>query len=99
MAGTALKLAVGSDERTALTDLVMEELKKRGHQVEALGSLKGEPMGGPAVGGRGRQLGERVSGMIPTFWLCAPGAPRPPWPRRFLMPGSPTNPSQRGSTL
>ena len=52
MAGTALKLAVGSDERTALTDLVMEELKKRGHQVEALGPLKGEPMGWPDVGER-----------------------------------------------
>ncbi len=47
-----MKLAVGSDERTALTDLVMEELKKRGHQVEALGSLKGEPMGWPDVGER-----------------------------------------------
>src|SRR3989337_3683545 len=52
MAGTALKLAVGSDERPALTDLVMEELKKRGHQVKALGPLKGEPMGWPDVGER-----------------------------------------------
>ena len=52
MAGTALKLAVGSDERTGLTDFVMEELKKRGHQVKALGPLKGEPMGWPDVGER-----------------------------------------------
>ncbi len=47
-----MKLAVGSDERTALTDFVMEELKRRGHRVEALGSLKGEPMGWPDVGER-----------------------------------------------
>jgi ribose 5-phosphate isomerase B len=45
-----LKLAVGSDEKTALTDLVVGELKKRGHQVELFGPLEGEPMGWPDVG-------------------------------------------------
>lgn len=46
----ALKLAVGSDEKTALTDSVVEELMRRGHQVELFGPLKGEPMGWPDVG-------------------------------------------------
>ncbi len=45
-----MKLAVGSDEKTALTDLVVGELKKRGHQVELFGPLEGEPMGWPDVG-------------------------------------------------
>ncbi len=45
-----MKLAVGSDEKTALTDFVVNELEKRGHQVELFGPLKGEPMGWPDVG-------------------------------------------------
>jgi ribose 5-phosphate isomerase B len=45
-----MRLAVGSDERTALTDFVLEELKKRGHQVKAYGPLAGEPLGWPDVG-------------------------------------------------
>ena len=45
-----MKLAVGSDEKTALTGFVIEELGKRGHQVEAFGPLTGEPMGWPDVG-------------------------------------------------
>lgn len=45
-----MRLAVGSDERTTLTDFVLVELKKRGHQVEAYGPLAGEPLGWPDVG-------------------------------------------------
>ncbi len=45
-----LKLAVGSDEKTALTDFVVNELENRDHQVELFGPLKGEPMGWPDVG-------------------------------------------------
>jgi ribose 5-phosphate isomerase B len=45
-----LKLAVGSDEKTLLTDFVVEELKKRGHTVILSGPLKGEAMGWPDVG-------------------------------------------------
>ncbi len=37
-----MKLAVGSDERTHLTDAVVEELKTRGHSVELFGPLRGE---------------------------------------------------------
>jgi ribose 5-phosphate isomerase B len=45
-----LKLAVGSDEKTVLTDFVVEELKRRGHAVTLSGSLKGEAIGWPDVG-------------------------------------------------
>jgi ribose 5-phosphate isomerase B len=45
-----LKLAVGSDEKTVLTDFVVEELKRRGHEVMLFGPLNGEAMGWPDVG-------------------------------------------------
>lgn len=34
-----MKIAIGSDERTQLTDKVIGELKQRGHEVLAFGSL------------------------------------------------------------
>lgn len=37
-----MRLAVGSDERTHLTDGVIEALSKRGHIVELFGPLRGE---------------------------------------------------------
>lgn len=37
-----MKIAVGSDERTHLTDFVIEELKKRGIELELYGPLSGE---------------------------------------------------------
>jgi len=37
-----MKIAVGSDERTHLTDFVIEELKKRGIELELHGPLSGE---------------------------------------------------------
>ena len=37
-----MKIAVGSDERTHLTDFVIEELRGRGVEVELHGPLKGE---------------------------------------------------------
>src|SRR5579884_1464136 len=39
-----MKIAVGSDERTHLTDFVIEELKKRGVDIELHGPLAGEPI-------------------------------------------------------
>ncbi|MBI5034646.1 MAG: RpiB/LacA/LacB family sugar-phosphate isomerase [Chloroflexi bacterium] len=36
-----MKLAVGSDEQTHLTDTIIEELNKRGYQVELFGPLRG----------------------------------------------------------
>jgi ribose 5-phosphate isomerase B len=53
-----LKLAVGSDEKTVLTEFVVEELKRRGHAVTLVGPLKGEAMGWPDVG---EKIGVEVS--------------------------------------
>ena len=47
-----MKIAVGSDEKTVLTDFVIEELKRRSHNVTLFGPLKGEAMGWPDVGER-----------------------------------------------
>jgi len=66
-----MKIAVGSDERTALTDAVIAELQKRGHEVELYGplapihcktgdvsGLAGEALAWPAVG---QVVAERVA--------------------------------------
>ncbi len=53
-----MKLAVGSDERTHLTDMVVAELEKRGHAVERFGPLRGENMLWPDVA---QQVAERVA--------------------------------------
>jgi ribose 5-phosphate isomerase B len=47
-----VKLAVGSDERTHLTDSVVEELRRRGHQLELYGPLRGEKESWPIVAQR-----------------------------------------------
>lgn len=38
-----MKIAVGSDMKTHLTEVVVEELKKRGHDVEVFGALVKTP--------------------------------------------------------
>lgn len=53
-----MRIAVGSDERTHLTDFVVEELKRRGHQVELCGPLKGEPLQWADVA---QQVAQRVA--------------------------------------
>lgn len=45
-----MRIAIGSDERTPLTDFVVEEVKKRGHEVELFGPLKGKPLSWVEVG-------------------------------------------------
>ncbi len=45
-----MKIAIGSDEKTHLTDFVVEELKKRGHKIELFGPLKGETLSWAEVG-------------------------------------------------
>jgi ribose 5-phosphate isomerase B len=45
-----MKLAIGSDEKTGLTDSVLEELRKRGHAVNVYGPMAGVQMGWPEVG-------------------------------------------------
>jgi ribose 5-phosphate isomerase B len=39
-----MKIAVASDEKTHLTDFVVEDLKKRGHEPILIGPLKGEAL-------------------------------------------------------
>ena len=53
MNGTGVKIALGSDDSTPLTDLVAEELARRGHDVVRAGALVdgGDPRW-PAVGKR-----------------------------------------------
>ena len=54
-----MKISVGSDEKTVLTDFVVEELKRRGHTITLSGPLKGEAMGWPDVGEKvGLELGK-----------------------------------------
>jgi ribose 5-phosphate isomerase B len=44
-----MKLAVGSDEQTHLTDMVVEELAKRGHELLLVGPLADEKAAWPVV--------------------------------------------------
>jgi len=44
-----MRIAVSSDERTRLTDVVIEELKKRGHEVKPFGPLCDEAQDWPVV--------------------------------------------------
>lgn len=44
-----MKIAIGSDERTHLTDTVMAYLQEKGHEVRAFGPLAGQPMDWPEV--------------------------------------------------
>ncbi len=53
-----MKLAVGSDERTSLTDYVLDELRKRAHEVNVYGPMAGKPMGWPEIG---EKIGLEVS--------------------------------------
>lgn len=53
-----MKIAVGSDERTHLTDFVIDELRKRGMEVELHGPLVGEKLEWTDIA---REVSERVS--------------------------------------
>ena len=53
-----MKIAVGSDERTHLTDFVIEELKKRGIEIELHGPLSGKNIQWAEVA---QNVAERVS--------------------------------------
>jgi ribose 5-phosphate isomerase B len=61
-----MRIAVGSDERSHVTDAVVQELRRRGHQVETLGAMSdlpagqaGEPLQWADVA---REVAERVAG-------------------------------------
>lgn len=53
-----MKIAIGSDERTHLTDAVVEAVKKRGHEVSLFGPLAGRDEYWPAVA---RETAEAVT--------------------------------------
>ena len=53
-----MKIAVGSDERTHLTDFVVDELRKRGMEVELHGPLREEKLEWTDVA---REVSERVT--------------------------------------
>ena len=53
-----MKLAIGSDERTHLTDVIVTEVKKRGHQVALFGPLADQKELWPQVA---RQVAEAVT--------------------------------------
>lgn len=52
-----MKVVLGSDEKTPLTDAVAEDLEKRGHEVVLVGPAAGEPKQWADVG---REVGEAV---------------------------------------
>ena len=45
-----MRIAVGSDESTQLTDAVVEDLRERGHDVQLFGPLEGRSDPWPQVG-------------------------------------------------
>lgn len=51
-------MAMGSDERTQLTDFLVAELRGRGHEVELFGAVAGEALSWPDVA---RQVAEGVA--------------------------------------
>ncbi len=53
-----MKLIVGSDERTHLTDAVLADLEAKGHEVTLVGPLVGEQKLWPAVA---RQVAEAIA--------------------------------------
>src|SRR5438034_1637225 len=53
-----MTIAVGSDERTPVTDSVVDHLRRGGLDVELHGPLNGQPMDWVDVG---REVGERVA--------------------------------------
>jgi ribose 5-phosphate isomerase B len=53
-----MKVVVGSDEKTGLTDAVRDELEQRGHEVVLVGPPGGEPIQWAEVGQR---VGESVA--------------------------------------
>jgi ribose 5-phosphate isomerase B len=54
----AMRIAIGSDERTHLTDFVIEELKKKGIELEVYGPPAGEPIQWAEVA---QKVAERVA--------------------------------------
>ncbi|MFV9505568.1 MAG: RpiB/LacA/LacB family sugar-phosphate isomerase [Oscillochloridaceae bacterium umkhey_bin13] len=63
-----MRLAVGSDERNHVTDALIEELHRRGHQLILIGPLAGEHDTWPEVG---RAVGAAVAeGQVDQGIVC-----------------------------
>ncbi|HEV7535982.1 MAG TPA: RpiB/LacA/LacB family sugar-phosphate isomerase [Acidimicrobiia bacterium] len=63
-----MRIAVGSDERTTLTDALVDDLRSRGHDVVLVGPPGGDELGRAEVG---RRVGELVvKGDTDTAVLC-----------------------------
>jgi len=63
-----VRIALGSDERTALTEALADDLRGRGHEVVLVGPPGGEQLDWAEVG---RRVGELVvSGETDTAVLC-----------------------------
>ena len=58
MTGQPRRIAIGSDERTPLTDAVVESLRKRGLRLELYGALTTDDPAWPSVA---RKVAERVA--------------------------------------
>jgi ribose 5-phosphate isomerase B len=54
-----MKLAIGSDERTTLTDTFLEQLRAAGHELQLYGPLAQDPLTWPLVA---QQVAEAVAG-------------------------------------
>ncbi len=67
MAGSEKRIAIGSDERTALTDFVLDDLRKRGYQLELHGALGTDDPQWPLVA-------QRVAGKVASG-ACDEGVP------------------------
>jgi len=62
-----MKIAFGADEKTGLTDLLAQELRRRGHDVEVVGPPAGEALQWADVAARvGRRVaaGEAEQGVL-----------------------------------
>ena len=53
-----MKVVLGSDEKTSLTDAVVADLQERGHEVDLVGPPAGESLGWAEVG---KQVGQKVA--------------------------------------
>ncbi len=54
-----MRIALGSDEKTPLTDAVVEDLRRRGHELTLIGPPGGQDLQWADVG---RTVGEQVAG-------------------------------------
>jgi ribose 5-phosphate isomerase B len=59
-----MRVAIGSDDRSPLTDAIRDALRERGHELMAFGAIEGPPEPWPRIG---RLVGQAVaSGLADT---------------------------------